>query len=115
MPQLIHGSNYKENGISEFLSPEAFDFAWTQYQSLMLDKLNLLTEDTVDADLKPADLLVKYSRRAEMASVFNHASMAHNNHFFFNCLVNIIRIYSYRKFSRLFRNSPPSRPRSLRT
>ncbi|KAL3442648.1 Manganese/iron superoxide dismutase [Aspergillus insuetus] len=86
MPQLIHGSNYKENGISEFLSPEAFDFAWTQYQSLMLDKLNLLTEDTVDADLKPADLLVKYSRRAEMASVFNHASMAHNNHFFFNCL-----------------------------
>jgi superoxide dismutase len=44
MPQLIHGSNYKENGISEFLSPEAFDFAWTQYQSLMLDKLNLLTE-----------------------------------------------------------------------
>jgi Fe-Mn family superoxide dismutase len=44
MPQLIHGSNFKENGISEFLSPEAFDFAWTQYQSLMLDKLNLLTQ-----------------------------------------------------------------------
>lgn len=24
-----------------------------------------------------------------MASVFNYASMAHNNHFFFNCLVSI--------------------------
>jgi Fe-Mn family superoxide dismutase len=36
--------------------------------------------------LKPGDLLVKYSRRPEMASVFNYASMAHNNHFFFNCL-----------------------------
>lgn len=23
-----------------------------------------------------------------MASVFNYASMAHNNHFFFNCLVS---------------------------
>lgn len=44
--------------------------------------------DTVDADSKPGELLVKYSRRPEMASVFNYASMAHNNHFFFNCLVS---------------------------
>ncbi|KAL2845431.1 Manganese/iron superoxide dismutase [Aspergillus pseudoustus] len=89
VPQLIHGQNFKENGVSELLSPEAFDFSWTQYQTLLLDKLNLLTQDTVDADLKPADLLVKYSRSAEMASVFNHASMAHNNHFFFNCLAPV--------------------------
>lgn len=45
--------------------------------------------DTVDADAKPGELLVKYSKRPEMASVFNYASMAHNNHFFFNCLVSI--------------------------
>src|SRR3954468_20691371 len=44
--------------------------------------------DTVDADAKPGELLVRYSRRPEMASVFNYASMAHNNHFFFNCLVS---------------------------
>lgn len=44
--------------------------------------------DTVDADSKPGELLVKYSRRPEMASVFNYASMAHNNHFFFNCVVS---------------------------
>lgn len=44
--------------------------------------------DTVDADAKPGELLVKYSKRPEMASVFNYASMAHNNHFFFNCLVS---------------------------
>ncbi|KAJ6079301.1 hypothetical protein N7467_009054 [Penicillium canescens] len=86
LPQLQHDATYKENGIPEFLSPEAFDFSWTQYQSLLVDKLNLLTQDTVDADAKPGELLVKYSRRPEMASVFNYASMAHNNHFFFNCL-----------------------------
>lgn len=34
------------------------------------------------------ELVEKYSKRPEMASLFNYASMAHNNHFFFNCLVN---------------------------
>lgn len=49
---------------------------------------SFICADTVDADSKPGELLVKYSRRPEMASVFNYASMAHNNHFFFNCLVS---------------------------
>lgn len=29
------------------MSPEAFDFAWTQYQTLMIDKLNLLTQGKI--------------------------------------------------------------------
>lgn len=49
--------------------------------------IRLTFADTVDAEMKPSDLLIKYSRRPEMASVFNYASMAHNNHFFFNSLV----------------------------
>lgn len=51
--------------------------------------------DTVDADAKPGELLVKYSKRPEMASVFNYASMAHNNHFFFNCLVRMPSLYTF--------------------
>ncbi|PYI05745.1 manganese and iron superoxide dismutase [Aspergillus sclerotiicarbonarius CBS 121057] len=86
VPQLTNDQYFKNNGVPELLSPEAFDFSWTQYQGLIVDKLNLMTQDTVDADAKPGELLVKYSRRPEMASVFNYASMAHNNHFFFNCL-----------------------------
>ncbi|BCS24808.1 mitochondrial 37S ribosomal protein mS42 [Aspergillus puulaauensis] len=86
VPSLNHGAYFKENGVPELLSPEGYDFSWTQYQSLLVNKLNLLTQDTVDADAKPGELLVKYSRRPEMASVFNYASMAHNNHFFFNCI-----------------------------
>jgi Fe-Mn family superoxide dismutase len=86
VPQLAHDAYFKKNGVPDLLSPAAFDFAWTQYQALLVDKLNLLTQDTVDADAKPGELLAKYSRRREMASLFNYASMAHNNHFFFNCL-----------------------------
>jgi hypothetical protein len=41
---LQHDDYYKENGVPEFMSPEAFDFSWTQYQTLLVDKLNLLTQ-----------------------------------------------------------------------
>ncbi|KAL1966398.1 hypothetical protein VTN77DRAFT_4540 [Rasamsonia byssochlamydoides] len=86
VPQLRHGEHFRQHGVPDLLSPEGFDFAWTQYQTLMVDKLNLLTQDTIDADATPGELLIKYSKRPEMASLFNYASMAHNNHFFFNCL-----------------------------
>lgn len=32
--------------------------------------------------------MIKYARQPSMASLFNHASMAHNNHFFFSTLSN---------------------------
>ena len=44
VPELIHERIYKKDGIPEFMSPAAFDFAWTQYQRFILDKLNLLTQ-----------------------------------------------------------------------
>lgn len=40
VPPLTHDFR---NGITEFLSPEGFDIAWTQYQGLMVEKLNVLT------------------------------------------------------------------------
>lgn len=42
---------------------------------------------TADENVGPGTLLIKYARQASMASLFNYASMAHNNHFYFNCLV----------------------------
>ncbi|KAI9673249.1 MAG: hypothetical protein M1829_004314 [Trizodia sp. TS-e1964] len=68
------------------LSPDGFDIAWTQYQGVMVDELNRKTVGTVDENATAKNLLLKYSRRADEASLFNHASMAHNNAFFFNCL-----------------------------
>ncbi|EEP77422.1 conserved hypothetical protein [Uncinocarpus reesii 1704] len=64
--------------------------AWTQYQGLMIDKLNSITAGTPDEDVPPGNLLLKYARDASAASLFNYASMAHNNHFFFNCLLTQI-------------------------
>lgn len=50
IPQLQHDATYKENGVPEFMSPEAFDFSWTQYQTLLVDKLNLLTQGEPASD-----------------------------------------------------------------
>ncbi|EED16276.1 Fe superoxide dismutase, putative [Talaromyces stipitatus ATCC 10500] len=86
VPQLANERIFREHGISEFMSPEAFDFAWTQYQSLLVEKLNLMTQDTADADLDTLALVKKYAKRRETAHLFNYASMAHNNHFFFHRL-----------------------------
>ncbi|WEW59705.1 superoxide dismutase [Emydomyces testavorans] len=86
VPKLMYDDSFRENGISDLLSPEGFDMAWTQYQGLMVEKLNLMTAGTPDENSSTGTLLVKYARDASMASLFNYASMAHNNHFFFNCI-----------------------------
>ena len=44
VPQLSNDQYFKDNGVPELLSPEAFDFSWTQYQGLLIDKLNLMTQ-----------------------------------------------------------------------
>lgn len=44
VPQLTHEAIFREHGISELMSPGQFDFAWTQYQELMVEKLNLMTQ-----------------------------------------------------------------------
>ena len=40
VPPLTHDFT---NGVPGLLSPAGFDIAWTQYQSLMVEKLNNLT------------------------------------------------------------------------
>jgi len=43
LPTLPHDETYGEHGVDNFLSPEGFDLAWTQYQSMMIEKLNAMT------------------------------------------------------------------------
>lgn len=43
VPTLSYGKNYSEDGIHDFLSPEGYDMAWTQYQGFLVHKLNMLT------------------------------------------------------------------------
>ena len=37
----------------------------------------------------PKNLLLKFARQADQAALFNYASMANNNHFFFKFLVSL--------------------------
>ncbi|KZF24805.1 manganese and iron superoxide dismutase [Xylona heveae TC161] len=90
VPPLTHDASFKTEGVPSLFSAEGFDLAWTQYQRLMVEKLNLLTGGTPDENATTKTLLLTYARQSDMASLFNHASMAHNNHFFFNCLVRLI-------------------------
>lgn len=42
---------------------------------------------TPDDGLRVKDLIIKYARDADKATIFNFASMAYNNHFMFSTLV----------------------------
>ncbi|KAL2065044.1 hypothetical protein VTL71DRAFT_4184 [Oculimacula yallundae] len=76
------------NGVPGLLSPEGFNIAWTQYQSLMVEKLNRLVAGGTQASKAPKEILIHYARDPDFAPHFNHASMAFNNHFFFESLAH---------------------------
>ncbi|KAI1911181.1 hypothetical protein LOZ39_002026 [Ophidiomyces ophidiicola] len=86
VPKLTYYNIFKENGVPGMLSPSGFHMAWDQYQGYLVDKLNEMTAGKPDADVATGSLLTKYARDASNASLFNYASMAHNNHLFFNYL-----------------------------
>ncbi|KAK3984149.1 Manganese/iron superoxide dismutase [Cladorrhinum sp. PSN332] len=74
----------RQKGIPGFLSPQGLAIAWDAYQLHVLQRLNALTaeSDFETKDLK--NIVLATSREPRYASIFNYASMAHNNHFFFN-------------------------------
>ncbi|KAK0733912.1 Manganese/iron superoxide dismutase [Lasiosphaeria miniovina] len=73
-------------GLPGLLSPAAMKIAWTEYQTVILEKLNQATSETNWANQDIKSVVMESSREPENAVVFNHASMAHNNHFFFKQL-----------------------------
>ncbi|KAG5980544.1 hypothetical protein E4U55_003920 [Claviceps digitariae] len=84
VPQLSH--DFAENGVPKFMTKEGFAYAWSDNMTFLLEKLNALT---VGTDLEGKDIkttLLMTAREPSQAPIFNYASMAHNNHFFFKCL-----------------------------
>ncbi|KAI9693900.1 MAG: hypothetical protein M1822_003171 [Bathelium mastoideum] len=61
--------------------------AWHDYQGLMVGKLNELTVGRPDENKTARQLLLAHARNPLEAALFNHASMAFNNNFFFESLV----------------------------
>ncbi|KKA29140.1 hypothetical protein TD95_003485 [Thielaviopsis punctulata] len=77
-----------EKGIHEFLSPQGLDTAWTQYMGVTLEYLNQAIADTEFVDKEIKTLVTQTARDPDTAHIFNYASMAHNNHIFFQSLTN---------------------------
>ncbi|RDW68524.1 hypothetical protein BP5796_09181 [Coleophoma crateriformis] len=83
VPPLRH--DFSE-GVPGLFSAPGFDIAWTQNQSLMIEKLNSVASGKSFESKTPKDILLMAAREPALAAAFNYASMAHNNAFFFNGL-----------------------------
>ncbi|MCJ1387879.1 hypothetical protein MMC18_000722 [Xylographa bjoerkii] len=86
VPRLTHGELFAKGGVPNLLSTEGYDIAWTKYQGHLVAKLNALTAHSSDEHALTKTLAIKYARDPSKASLFNHASMAHNNFQFFSAL-----------------------------
>ncbi|CAH0049806.1 unnamed protein product [Clonostachys solani] len=82
VPRLRH--DYTETGVPNLMSPAGFSIAWSDYMSLAIEKLNALTVGTELEDLDTKTIALMTAREPNQAPIFNWASMAHNNHFFFD-------------------------------
>ncbi|KAI0486035.1 Manganese/iron superoxide dismutase [Xylaria cf. heliscus] len=94
----------QDEAVPGLLSPTGFATAWTEYMQHVVDKLNIMTAGTDFENETPLTILKSAARDPAQAAVFNYASMAHNNHFFFNQLVNLQTLYEQKS------QSPPSGP-----
>lgn len=64
-------------------SKDGYILGWSQNMKRLIVKLNELTAGLDDNNRSPKDLALRYARDPMAASIFNHASMAHNVDFFY--------------------------------
>ncbi|KAF2209850.1 hypothetical protein CERZMDRAFT_113603 [Cercospora zeae-maydis SCOH1-5] len=86
VPPLAFDDSFAEHGVPGLFSKPGYNLAWTQYQSLLVQKLNELTAGEPIADKSTKDLALIFARDPLNANLFNYASMAFNNFFFFSSL-----------------------------
>ncbi|SMQ52125.1 unnamed protein product [Zymoseptoria tritici ST99CH_3D7] len=85
-PPLPYDDVFTREGVPGLFTSGGYDIVWRQYQSMLASKLNeLVAGEPIEND-DARTLVLKFARDPENASVFNHASMMHNNHFFFRNL-----------------------------
>ncbi|KAF2265579.1 manganese and iron superoxide dismutase [Lojkania enalia] len=83
VPRLGREEELNQNGIPGLLSKNGFKTAWVDYMEHILGELNGITHGTQLENKPTQDLVIEWARRPEWAHAFNAASMAFNNHFFF--------------------------------
>ncbi|KAI0890535.1 manganese and iron superoxide dismutase [Annulohypoxylon maeteangense] len=78
-----------DEGVPGLLSSGGFDLAWTQYMAFVMEKLNIMIAEDDLGQQDPLSIVKATAREPSQAHIFNYASMAYNNHFFFE---NIARV-----------------------
>jgi Fe-Mn family superoxide dismutase len=74
------------HGVPGLFSRMGFRMGWTQYEEVMMTKVrNLVAGEAIDVS-NLRGIAIQYARDPLNASLFNHASQAHNNHFFYGGL-----------------------------
>lgn len=82
----MYDAEFTKDGVPGLFSDTGYRLGWTTYQKMMLQKLDELLAGEPDENMDVKALLLKYARDPQNASVFNHASMAWNNHFFYQAM-----------------------------
>ncbi|KAI0540754.1 Manganese/iron superoxide dismutase, partial [Xylaria digitata] len=90
----------QDDGVPGLLSPAGFSTAWSEYMQHVVNKLNIMTAGTDYEQQTPLTILKHAARDPSQAAVFNYASMSHNNHFFFNQMVNLRNLYEQKAQAR---------------
>ncbi|KAL6706905.1 hypothetical protein ACN47E_005048 [Coniothyrium glycines] len=82
-PSLLNHDDITQNGVPGLFTPKGFGIAYTEYQQYMVDELTESTAGTSYENQDPKSLVIEFARDPTKAYLFNIASMAFNNHFFF--------------------------------
>ncbi|KAI1828557.1 Manganese/iron superoxide dismutase [Xylaria intraflava] len=98
----------QEYGVPGLLSPAGYSTAWTGYMQHITEKLNHITAGTDYLVQDTLTIIKSAARNPEEAAVFNYASMAHNNHFFFSQLLNLQTLYEQKSLAQAASRSEAS-------
>jgi Fe-Mn family superoxide dismutase len=83
VPSLDRHDQLVANGVPGLFSPEGFNTAFSGYQQHLVDNLNDSTQGSKYDNMDVKSLAIETARDPTQAYLFNLASMAFNNHFFF--------------------------------
>lgn len=86
LPALSNQSRFEAEGIAGLYSPAGFRNVWTEYQQYLVDELSRQTAETEHETRTPFGIMLNTAEKMLDASLFNHASQAHNNHLFMEAL-----------------------------
>lgn len=83
---IPYHTTFMQTGVPNLFSIEGYQIAWEQYQTYLVQKINELTAGEPIENTPVKDIAIQYARDPMNASLFNHASAAHNNQHFFSTL-----------------------------